>query len=257
MFLVKLKPNTNGQRWVQKYSKPFINTRLKLPLITVLCKSGRNVTGQITVRHRKSSKFNSYIRLNSSTFFSRYQIVQNFYSFGRLKNHVMSVEDVYGNITYIKSLSGILPGSLISVFYPIIDSDNEFYLGSVVFLKNLNIGHIFCNLNNFYKKKTIATSSGTYCSLAYLDLFLGLAKIILPSGLSKVISFEYSCLIGRVSHEKSSFSVLGKAGSSSSLGFRSSVRGVAMNPVDHPHGGRTKTNSPEKSPWGWVTKHSK
>jgi large subunit ribosomal protein L2 len=34
------------------------------------------------------------------------------------------------------------------------------------------------------------------------------------------------------------------------------VRGVAMNPIDHPHGGRTKTNKPEVSPWGWVTKHS-
>jgi large subunit ribosomal protein L2 len=34
------------------------------------------------------------------------------------------------------------------------------------------------------------------------------------------------------------------------------VRGVAMNPVDHPHGGRTKTNKPEVSPWGWVTKYS-
>ena len=35
------------------------------------------------------------------------------------------------------------------------------------------------------------------------------------------------------------------------------VRGVAMNPVDHPHGGRTKTNQPEVSKWGWVAKHSR
>ena len=40
-------------------------------------------------------------------------------------------------------------------------------------------------------------------------------------------------------------------------GFKPKVRGVARNPVDHPHGGRTKTNQPEVSIWGWVAKRNK
>jgi len=53
--------------------------------------------------------------------------------------------------------------------------------------------------------------------------------------------------LGRNANINKKFSVLGKAGLSRKLGFNPIVRGVAMNPVDHPNGGRTKTNSPSKS----------
>lgn len=48
-----------------------------------------------------------------------------------------------------------------------------------------------------------------------------------------------------------------KAQQTKFLGFKSTVRGVAQNAVDHPNGGRTKTNKPERSPWGWVAKKGK
>lgn len=47
---------------------------------------------------------------------------------------------------------------------------------------------------------------------------------------------------------------MGKAGINRNFGIRPTVRGVAMNPVDHPHGGRTKTNSPELTPWNKIAK---
>jgi len=50
---------------------------------------------------------------------------------------------------------------------------------------------------------------------------------------------------------------LGKAGINFILGKKPKVRGVARNPVDHPHGGRTKTNQPEVSIWGWIAKKNK
>jgi len=56
--------------------------------------------------------------------------------------------------------------------------------------------------------------------------------------------------VGRNSNISKKFNIFGKAGLVKKLGFNSNVRGVAMNPVDHPHGGRTKTNSPQKSVWG-------
>jgi large subunit ribosomal protein L2 len=54
--------------------------------------------------------------------------------------------------------------------------------------------------------------------------------------------------LGRNSNIRHKRRFLGSAGMNTKLGFKSKVRGVAMNPVDHPHGGRTKSNNPEKSP---------
>jgi len=56
------------------------------------------------------------------------------------------------------------------------------------------------------------------------------------------------CIVGKNSNILNKKKIIGGAGFKKKLGFRSSVRGVAMNPVDHPHGGRTKTNKPERSP---------
>ena len=53
------------------------------------------------------------------------------------------------------------------------------------------------------------------------------------------------------------FSYFGKAGVNILKGKKPKVRGVARNPVDHPHGGRTKTNQPEVSIWGWIAKRNK
>jgi large subunit ribosomal protein L2 len=57
-----------------------------------------------------------------------------------------------------------------------------------------------------------------------------------------------------INHKKEFFT---KAGFYRKKGYRPSVRGVAMNPVDHPHGGRTKTSSPEYTPWGKIAKFNK
>lgn len=62
---------------------------------------------------------------------------------------------------------------------------------------------------------------------------------------------------GRNSKQDYKFNRLGKAGLNYLMGKKPNVRGVAKNPVDHPHGGRTKTNQPEVSPWGWVAKRNK
>jgi large subunit ribosomal protein L2 len=62
--------------------------------------------------------------------------------------------------------------------------------------------------------------------------------------------------LGRNSNYLNKYSVIGSAKWLSFFKKRPTVRGVAKNPVDHPHGGRTKTNNPEVSPWGWVTKYN-
>jgi len=84
-----------------------------------------------------------------------------------------------------------------------------------------------------------------------------MVKIELPSKKYKIISSFCMVTLGRASnmlHNKEFFS---KAGFSRNLNFKSKVRGIAMNPVDHPHGGRTKSNSPELTPWGKIAKKNK
>ena len=85
---------------------------------------------------------------------------------------------------------------------------------------------------------------------------LNLSFIKLPSHKKIITSLDCFGTLGRNSNIFKKFEYKTTAGSNINFGIKQSVRGVAMNPVDHPHGGRTKTNKPEVSPWGWVTKHS-
>ena len=128
--------------------------------------------------------------------------------------------------------------------------------GNLVFLKFLTKYSIFSNIYiNFLTK--YALSNGTYCQV--IDIFndFNLVKVTLPSKRIKIISGWCFVITGRNSKPEFKFNRLGKAGVNFLTGKKSKVRGVAKNPVDHPHGGRTKTNQPEVSPWGWIAKRNK
>ena len=90
-----------------------------------------------------------------------------------------------------------------------------------------------------------------------LNLDKNYAKIILPTNSIKIISFYCLVTLGRSSNIFYKDQFLSKAGYSLNVGIKPTVRGVAMNSVDHPHGGRTKTNSPELTPWGKIAKHNR
>jgi len=75
-----------------------------------------------------------------------------------------------------------------------------------------------------------------------------------PSGEMRKINAECQATVGRVNGEDHKLEVIGKAGRNRHLGIRPKVRGVAKNPVDHPHGGRTKGGRPDVTPWAWPTK---
>jgi large subunit ribosomal protein L2 len=108
---------------------------------------------------------------------------------------------------------------------------------------------IFFNLINTNRKISyVSRSAGTYCTLLDFEMGREFARIKVPSGLILMVYSLNFVTLGRNSNIFVKKLVIGKAGLSRILGFRSSVRGVAKNPVDHPHGGRTKTNSPECTP---------
>ena len=83
------------------------------------------------------------------------------------------------------------------------------------------------------------------------------AKVRLPSGSQRLIPLQAKATLGVVANEEHNLQILGKAGRSRWLNRRPSVRGVAMNPVDHPHGGgqgKTKGGRPSVTPWSLPTK---
>lgn len=97
-----------------------------------------------------------------------------------------------------------------------------------------------------------ARAAGTHVQL--INVIKKEAKILLPSGEEKTVSSNFFGTLGKVSNQSFFLRCLGKAGKNRSKGRRPIVRGVAMNPVDHPHGGRTNGGRPSVTPWGFPTK---
>ena len=83
---------------------------------------------------------------------------------------------------------------------------------------------------------------------------LTFCKIKMPSGSIKKFPINIYCSLGVLNNAFLNNIVIGKAGRSRLSGKRPIVRGVAMNPVDHPHGGQTSGGTPSKTPWGLPTK---
>lgn len=97
-------------------------------------------------------------------------------------------------------------------------------------------------------------SSGCYGKIIKLDSLNHTVLIQLPSGLKKIFSFYSFAFIGKVAMSMHSRFTTTKAGYWRNFGTKPKVRGVAMNAVDHPHGGRTKAIKYPRTPWGKTTK---
>lgn len=128
--------------------------------------------------------------------------------------------------------------------------------GNAMPLKNMPVGTIVHNVEmKAGKGGQIARAAGTYVQLVGRDA--GLAILRLSSGEQRMVHGDCMATVGAVSNPDNSNIKLGKAGRKRWLGKRPSVRGVAMNPVDHPHGGgegRTSGGRHPVTPWGKSTK---
>ena len=131
--------------------------------------------------------------------------------------------------------------------------------GNAMPLANMPVGTI---VHNVELKKgrggQLARSAGTYAQLVGKDA--GYAQLKLSSGELRLVAAECVATVGAVSNPDNQNTVVGKAGRTRWLGHRPVVRGVAMNPVDHPHGGgegKTSGGRHPVTPWGKPTKGKK
>jgi large subunit ribosomal protein L2 len=125
--------------------------------------------------------------------------------------------------------------------------------GSTTNRGSITIGTLVHNVQiDPNKPGIIARAAGTYATLvSKTDQFVTRR---MPS--SQLRRFMPNCIatIGQVSGADHFMEMIGKAGRNRNRGWRSIVRGVAMNPIDHPHGGRTKGGRSDVTPWAWPTK---
>ncbi len=164
-----------------------------------------------------------------------------------------------GTYSYILASTSLKPGCYtFSTIKPLLFFLKKNDKNCNVLLKFIKPNTIFFNLEIYTGcGGAYARSAGVFCRYINQNFEKELAFIRLPTGKTKKLSIFNKINLGRVSnilHYKEFYT---KAGFFINKGYRPSVRGVAMNPVDHPHGGRTKTNSPELTPWGKIAKLNK
>ena len=128
--------------------------------------------------------------------------------------------------------------------------------GNAMPLKSIPVGTIVHNVElKPGKGGQMARAAGAFVQLVGRDQ--GSALLRMSSGEVRMVQSECMATIGAVSNPDNQNTALGKAGRARWLGIRPSTRGIAMNPVDHPHGGRTNGGMHWVTPWGISTKGKK
>jgi large subunit ribosomal protein L2 len=252
MALKKFKPTTPGRRQMSVASfEEVTKTKPEKSLISRQKKnSGRNNTGRITVRHRGGGNKRMYRMVD----FNRKDKLN-------IEAKVASVEYDPNRTAYIMLVNyrdgekryHIAPGEIKVGDKVVIAEKTKVRAGNRMLINNIPVGYDIYNVElHEGKGGQMARSAGA--SVRLVSLEGELAQIAMPSGEIRLVSKKCYASIGQVSNVEHSNIKIGKAGRKRNMGWRPQVRGKAMNPVDHPHGGG-EGGSPigmkhPKTPWG-------
>lgn len=172
--------------------------------------------------------------------------------------HLALIKYSNGVLSYILAPQGLFYGDFVLSTQNDVLYTRDYEIGFAVFLFHLPVTTIFFNIKvDKARRSFYARAAGTYCTIFKEDEEKSVHHIKLPTTKVIIVSSYSLVTLGKASNPKHKKEVIGKAGLNRLKGIRPTVRGVAMNPVDHPHGGRTKTSSPEVTPWGKIAKRSK
>lgn len=254
MKLIKTKATTNSLRHILKIEKNLLSKNNKI-IKQVLAHRKKNnagkssINGRTTVWHKgggNKKRLRKILLTNQNT---NSIVICTCYDPTRkgFINLNFELEKKVFQYNLASDLS--YPGSLIKTTPQI----NELKLGYRTDLKNIPIGSMIHNLSvNTFKQGQYIRSAGTFGQI--IERGHTNAKIKLPS--KKVIEVPTNAFatLGIVSNINNNRIVIGKAGTKRHMGCRPTVRGIAMNPIDHPHGGRTNGGKPSVTPWGLPTK---
>ena len=254
MALVKVKPTSPGRRAVVQVvnanlykGKPFAG------LLESQSKSaGRNNNGRVTVRHQGGGHKQAYRVID----FKRLKdgvpgsVERLEYDPNRTAN-IALVCYADGERRYILANKGMVVGQQVMN-----GSEAPIKSGNALPIRNIPVGTTICCVEMMPGKGAqLARSAGTSAQLLARDG--AYAQIRLRSGEVRRVHVECRATVGEVGNEENILRKIGKAGAQRWRGVRPTVRGVAMNPIDHPHGvgeGRTGEGRVPVNPWGQPTK---
>ena len=254
MALIKLKPTSAGRRHAVKVVNPELHKGK--PFAALVEKknrgSGRNNFGRITVRHQGGGHKKAYRIID----FKRDKdgipaIVERLEYDPNRSANIALVLYKDGERRYIIAPKGLKAGDKL-----VNGSEAEIKVGNCLPLRNIPVGTTICCVELFPGKGAqLARAAGSYAQLIAREGEY--AQVRLRSGEVRRIGIECRATIGTVSNDDHNLRELGKAGAKRWRGIRPTVRGVAMNPVDHPHGGgegKTGTGRAPVTPWGQLTR---
>ena len=213
---------------------------------------GRNNGGRITMRHKGGGHKRTYRRVDfKRAKFDMPATVERIEYDPNRTAYIALITYDDGEKTYILAPQRLEPGD------KVVAADKaDIKPGNAMPMRSIPVGTIIHNVEmKPGKGGQIARSAGTYVQLVGRDA--GYAQIKLASGEMRRVRAECMATIGAVSNSDQKNIKLGKAGRNRWLGRRPTVRGVAMNPIDHPHGGgegRTSGGRHPVTPWGKPTK---
>jgi large subunit ribosomal protein L2 len=257
-LIQKVKPTTSSRRHIVKLNKKNFNLS-KSSLLKTKIKgikknsNGRNHSGKITVFHKGGGVKQRYREINFNRFSNSTGIVCSLEYDPNRNCYIASIYDFINcEFFYIIAPKHLKIGDIIKS-----GLDIEPSLGNSLPLSNISIGTPLYNISVKQNKKSqISRAAGTFSMIKEKTDYDVLLE--LSSGEIKWIPITCFACIGEVSQEFFFLTKIGKAGKSRWLNKRPTVRGVAMNPIDHPHGGgEGKTSGIGKTPWGKLNKGSK
>ncbi|MGY8994405.1 MAG: 50S ribosomal protein L2 [Rhodospirillales bacterium] len=254
MALKQYKPTTPGRRGLVLVDKSDLFKGKPVKTLTegLSSKGGRNNLGRITARRRGGGHKRRYRVVDfKRTKYDVEGIIERLEYDPNRTAFIALVRYSDDELAYIIAPQRLSVGDIV-----VSGRQVDIKPGNALPMSSIPVGTIIHNVEmKAGKGGQIARSAGTYAQLVGKDQ--GYAQLRLSSGELRIIRAECMATIGAVSNPDQSNIKLGKAGRKRWLGKRPAVRGVAMNPIDHPHGGgegRTSGGRHPVSPWGKPTK---
>ena len=254
MAIKSYKPYTPSRRFMTTLDNSDITSKpqVKKLLVKLSAKAGRNNLGRITSRHKEGGAKKLYRIIDFKR--SKYGVegVVSTIEYDPYRNcRICLITYKDGDKRYIIQPEGLKVGDVIASAEAGLDVKS----GNAMKIKNIPVGTIIHNIElKPGKGGQIARSAGTSAQIMGRE---GKYVIVrLQSGEMRYILGECMATIGTVGNSDVQNVTIGKAGRNRHRGIRPQTRGIAMNPVDHPHGGgegRSKGNIPV-TPWGKPTK---
>ena len=254
MALKTYNPTTPSQRHLVIVDRSLLHKGAPVKALTEgqISTGGRNNNGRITSRFRGGGHKQAYRRID----FKRTKLdvaatVERLEYDPNRTAFIALIKYADGEQAYILAPQRLAPGDSV-----IAGEHVDVKPGNAMPLERMPVGTIVHNVEMKPRKGgQIARSAGAYAQ--YVGRDQGWAILRLNSGEQRRVHGSCLATVGAVSNQDHANTVVGKAGRNRWLGIKPQTRGIAMNPVDHPHGGRTKGGMHWTTPWGGAAKGQK